>query len=337
MFASYIDKKYVQDFTFNESLSLLDIYNFINENLSLIKDTLLNQVSYENESFNLSISKISNEGLISLTICGKAEQIIYPYLKIKFFSDGKYSEYDLISNTQFMLLVKELNIQFPEIVCVKGEEEFKNTYDFLSYINLYYQKFDNIYIKEKNYLKIMSEENFNELNGKKKRKFFGEIFKTPEDFDKNFYIYFPLKHKMEYKSFHILETESRKKAADDFLRFNFGAISKYFGQPSTGKSITLIGSLKYIAPHNIFGTMYINCKALDFLFKNDLITAKQILIDEIFYLFVNEYNNYKLCSESLEKYQVDRNNINESFWNLIEIIISFLKNLKKKLYIISFD
>ena len=337
MFASYVDKKYVKDFTFNNSFSLLDIYNFLDKNLSLIKDTLLNQDSYENKSFNLAVSKISNEGLISLKICGKAEQIIYPYLKIKFFSDGNYSEYDLISNTQFILLAKELNIKFPEIVCVKGEEELKNTYDFLSYISLYYKKYDNIYIKEKNYLKIMSEENFNELNRNKKHKFFNEIFKTPEDFDKNFYKYFPIKHQLEYKSFHILETDSRRKAADDFLRFNFGAITKYFGQPSTGKSITLIGSLKYIAPHNIFGTMYINCKALDYLFKNDVNAAKQILIDEIFYLFINEYNNYKLCSESIEKYQVDLNNINESFWNLIEIIISFLKNLKNKLYIISFD
>ena len=31
---------------------------------------------------------------------------------------------------------------------------------------------------------------------------------------------------------------------------------------------------------------------MDYLFKNDIIAAKQILIDEIFYLFVNEYKNY---------------------------------------------
>ena len=66
---------------------------------------------------------------------------------------------------------------------------------------------------------------------------------------------------------------------------------------------------------------------MDFLFKNDIVTAKQILIDEIFYLFVDQYNNYKLCSERIEKYQVAQNNINDSFWNIIEIIISFLENL----------
>ena len=62
---------------------------------------------------------------------------------------------------------------------------------------------------------------------------------------------------------------------------------------------------------------------MDYLFKNDIIAAKQILIDEIFYLFVNEYKNYKLCSESIEKYQINRNNINESFWDLIKIILVF--------------
>ena len=337
MFDSYKDKKSVKDFTFNDSFSLLDIYNFLNENLSHIKDTLLTQNSYKNESFNLTIYKISNERFILLKICGKLEQIIYPYLKIKYFSNGNYSEYDLFSNNQFISLAKELNNQYPEIIYIKGNEEFKNNYDFDSYINLYNQNFDNIYIKEKNYLKIMSAEDFNKLNKKKKCKFFEEDFKTPEEFDKNFYKYFPLKHKYEYKSFRIFETESRKKIADDFLCLNCGVIKKYFGQPSMGKSITLIGSLKYIAPHEFYGTMYINCKALDYFFKNDIITAKQILIDEILYLFYNEYENYKLCSENIENYQVDRNNINESFWNLIGIIISFLKNLKNKYYIISFD
>ena len=32
MFASYKDKKSVKDFTFNDTFSLLDIYNFLNEN-----------------------------------------------------------------------------------------------------------------------------------------------------------------------------------------------------------------------------------------------------------------------------------------------------------------
>ena len=338
MFDSYKDKKSVKDFTFNDSFSMLDIYNFIDKNLSQIKDTLINQSDYKNESFKLTIYKISNEGLISLKICGKYEQIIYPYLKIKYFSNGNFSEYDLISNTQFNLLPKELNNQFPEIIYIKDKEIFKCSYEFFSYINLYNQNFDNIYIKEKNYLKIMSEENFNKLKINKQCKFFGEIFEKPEDFDKNYYKYFPPKNEIEYNSFHILETESRKKVAEDFLKFNNGVITKYFGQPSTGKSITLIGSLKYIAPHECIGTMYINCKTLDYLFRNDIIAAKQILVDEIFYLFVNEYKNYKLCSENIQKYQVgDKNNRNESFWNLIEIIISFLQNLKEKLYIISFD
>ena len=108
MFDSYKDKKSVKGFTFNDSFSMLDIYNFIDKNLSQIKDTLINQSDYKNESFKLTIYKISNEGLISLKICGKYEQIIYPYLKIKYFSNGNFSEYDLISNTQFNLLPKEL-------------------------------------------------------------------------------------------------------------------------------------------------------------------------------------------------------------------------------------
>ena len=152
MFDSYIDKKYVKDFIFNNSFSLLDIYNFIDKNLSNIKDTLLRQNIYINDTFKLTICSINKE-LISLNICGKIDQIIYPFLKIKYFSNGNYSEYDLFSNNQFCLLAKELSIQFPEIIYIKGKEEFKNSYNFLSYIELYNNNFDNIYIKEKKLFK----------------------------------------------------------------------------------------------------------------------------------------------------------------------------------------
>ena len=100
MFDSYIDKKSVKDFIFNNSFSLLDIYNFINKNLSNIKDK---KNIYINDTFKLTIYSINKE-LISLNICGKNDQIIYPLLKIKYFSNGNYSEYDLFSNKQFRLL-----------------------------------------------------------------------------------------------------------------------------------------------------------------------------------------------------------------------------------------
>ena len=334
MFETFIDKKYAKDFTFNNSFSLLDIYAFIDENISSIKEALSNNNHYKNEAYQFTISQIDGN-LITLNICGKNDQIIYPSSKIKFLVNGEYIEYELISIFQFYKLPKELKFQNPEIIYVNANKILQNPYEFFSYINLYNRGYNNIYINEKNYIKIMSEEDFNKSN--KKSEFLNKTFANPEEFDKNYYKYFPKDLRIQYDSFHIFENESRKKLAYDFLKFNCGVITKYFGKPSMGKSITLIGSLKYLAPHEAIGTMYINCKALDYYFKNDIITAKQILIDEMKNLFINEYDNYKKCSECIEKYIVNSENIKENFWSLIEIIINLIKNLRTKLYIISFD
>ena len=179
----------------------------------------------------------------------------------------------------------------------------------------------------------MSEDDFNKRYTNRNSEFLNRTFKNPEEFDKNYFRYFPKDLEMKDKPFHIFGNESRSKVADDFQIINSGVITKYFGKPSMGKSITLIGSLKYLTPLEGIGTIYINCKALDYFFRKDINTAKQILIDEIANLFVNEYHIYKQCSESIENYQVNPEDIKESFWNLIEIIINCLKKLKVKLYI----
>ena len=55
----------------------------------------------------MTIFKI-NKGFITLNIYSKSEYIIYPYLKIKYLSNGKFIEYELIPYKQFNSLVKEL-------------------------------------------------------------------------------------------------------------------------------------------------------------------------------------------------------------------------------------
>ena len=70
--------------------------------------------------------------------------------------NGEYIEYELISIFQFYKLPKELKFQNPAIIYVNANKILQNPYEFFSYINLYNRGYNNIYINEKNYIKIMS-------------------------------------------------------------------------------------------------------------------------------------------------------------------------------------
>ena len=100
-----------------------------------------------------------------------------------------------------------------------------------------------------------------------------------------------------------------------------------------GKSITLIYTLKYAYNHDTTGSFYIHCKFLYNAFQCNYEKVKNILKDEIVYLFKNEYNQYIQCCTQIEKYI---SKINSTFWDLILIIAKCLTNKGKK-YLFAFD
>ena len=109
---------------------------------------------------------------------------------------------------------------------------------------------------------------------------------------------------------------------------------RYFGISGKGKSITLLGSLKYRANLYNVSTLYINCKTLKYLLKNkQILSLKQLLIDEIIYLTLGNFLKYK----ALIEYIIDFNFESEyDFWTLIENIITKFCNDNSP-YVFGFD
>ena len=272
----------------------------------------------------------------------KFKGIIYKILinpiKIKYFSNNDYLEYDLYSETQFKNLSKELEIYHPEIIYIKDNIINKANYTFSSYISLY-KNATNIYIKDKMEIKILPIEKFSSFNQKNKNqinngKFLGIIFDSPKAFDTNYYYYFPgaIKNK---ERFEIILSQKRSELCRDFQQNECTAIRKYFGQNSIGKSITLIGTLKYTFDHDYFATLYINCETIKTYSYKDQNICKQILIDEIRYLFYQDYETYCIAANYISNFKFVPNEKDKNFWSLILHLFSYFN--RSKFYYISFD
>ena len=117
-----------------------------------------------------------------------------------------------------------------------------------------------------------------------------------------------------------------------FLSFK-DKIYLFYGKSGMGKSLILIGTLKYKYKHDEVGTLYIHCKLLYNLIQTNYAKAKTILKDEAVYLFQNEYKDYIECCYKIDSYRI---NENTTFWDLIKVIVSCL-TFKEKDYLLAFD
>ena len=165
------------------------------------------------------------------------------------------------------------------------------------------------------------------------------IFSSPQDFDINFNYYFRFGEsgKELCGLFNIFDdsVSTRKYITYEFIDYeNFGKKLNYFGASGKGKSITLIGALKYSVNHKKIGTLYINCKTLKVLLeKLHFSRVRQIFVDEILFLFYENYDKYLICLKKIKFFNL----LNEtSFWPLIDLILEECSNLDKK-FIIGFD
>ena len=183
-------------------------------------------------------------------------------------------------------------------------------------------------------IKVMSQDIFDSLKDKEEIGFLGKDFDTPIDFETNYNQYFKKKEETKGK-FHIVYSKIRENLSKDFQMIDGTGIKKYFGKQSLGKSIILIGSLKYSLDHSLFKSFYINCKALDYYSKINPCELKQIILDEIIYLFYANYELYSTVAEEIKKFELNPNDKQKNFWSLLLKIISFIPN--KKYQIIAFD
>lgn len=84
--------------------------------------------------------------------------------------------------------------------------------------------------------------------------------------------------------------------------------------------------MKYMVNHKDTGTLYNNCKALSD--SSNAIEVKQLFIDEIPYLFYEDYKGYNDCVKTILNYDYDVNN--STFFDILNLIVDQIIKMKNK-------
>ena len=238
-----------------------------------------------------------------------------------------------------------------DIVCVEQLEHYLRKYFTkpklycscqkileVSIRNLKFHENHKFFIEECEYQENPSNESLELEINKYKKIFIKKTFLSPNEFEKNFEHYFKMEEEKKLTGpFYIFDDdkEHRQFIAKEFIENkDFGKKRCYFGVSGKGKSITLIGALKYSYSHDKIGTLYINCKTLkNLLDKQEYKLIKKILTDEILFLFYNNYYNYIECYKKIMQFNYFGC---KSFWSIINIILDECSKIDKK-FIIGFD
>ena len=334
MYNNIAEKKYLdQYFIPNTNISIKEIYN------TLYNDTFSPQQEIYPKTFHLGnidlILQKKDTFFYYLELSIFRFKILLTPIHVKFLIDDKYIIFDLFSEFQFTSLINELNLKNPQIIYRLNNKILKSICTFSNYIQLY-KCSQNIYINNIMEYKIMSEDMFNSIKIRKQSTLLDMTFFSPKDFDKNFYLYFP-NYIGKEDSFQVLYSPERENIANNFLSSDSLNLKKYFGRKSIGKSITLIGALKYMCDHTWFNTLYINCETIDYYSTQDHYICKQILIDEISYLFSGDYSNYCMAVNEIKKFNINSNDRNQNFWSLLLRIFNYITSKYINEYYIAFD
>ena len=315
-----------------------------------LKEKIEEMIVYENITMK-DIYKIYKNFLEQKEIENFDEQKIrfFKYgLELFSFQIGNIFGYDIQTNPieikineQTIYIICQRQIEFIKdkykvdtIIC--QDENGKNyNFDLYSLIN---HKGHKIKIKDK-YFVFANQNKISEFLKPYSSYFIDQVFKSPQDFEKNYRYYFNINDKyLDNKYFTIFEdlnTKRRYYLAQKINNWEFGICYNFYGSSGQGKSITLIGALKYGKKSPNLGTLYINCKTLRVLFRQlKTKKLKQILIDEIVFLLRNRHNDYLNCCRIVKDFVF----LNEyDFWNLIEKILEYINKIDDYYFIIIFD
>ena len=188
---------------------------------------------------------------------------------------------------------------------------------------------------------ILSKEAFDNFLAKYKAKIdiIGRIFRSGIEFDPNFQTYFFQFERMAFEPFKVLPDKidennkepKRAKFMEQIKKSEPGKKYRIFGHSGIGKSTGLICALKYDLKPNV-GSLYINLKSMRKLIEaKNFNKIRQIFIDEIIFLFHDNYDNYATLANSIKDFQFS------SVWELIEFVLDKIKDMKVEKFIIVFD
>ena len=322
-----------------DDLTMENVYNAIN-NYEKIDDYISNEKKLEsnliiqiNNKYKIIITYINNIS-IRFRIDKENFSIFTNVIKYEMKTDDNKSiNLDIVSISQLKYIIKEYAFNKALIYC----PQCNNSYFPLTYEALKFHKnHSDVVITESSSLQKLLKESFDKFF-KEGFDFIGKDIK-PLEFEPNFKLYFKNSDLILAEGkLHIFEDKNQKriKLVDQIDSINAAeSLIHFFGQPGKGKTLTLIGILKYIIDHTNTGTFYINCKALSNLEKPTEI--KQVIIDEIPFLFYQNYNDYSSCVKSIINYDYRKNS---SFFELIDLVMVQITNSlnKKNEYIILLD
>ena len=242
-------------------------------------------------------------------------------------------EYEFITIKQFNLFLDSFSL--PMIKCNETKEEIEP--NFLNFVSHAVHQ-DKI-IESFKYNYYQNVEDYINFFEKYKKIYINNEFETALDFEKNFNYYFNYKENLNLKEkFYIYEGEyNNRRILQMEILDNTQKVKRliYYGISGKGKSVTLIGSLKYRYDFLLRSTLYINCKTLKcLLIDKKISTVKQLLIDEIIFLTSNGSFEKYLAIVDYIKYFNFKNEYD--FWVLIKDIISKFCEDEKQ-YIFGFD
>ena len=318
----------LEDMVIDNNINMKEVYNLIK---TKIKDESEKEIIFKGKKIQFyNIKKV----IISFNLNGIniAENILRNPIKIKTADESE--EIDIISESQVIWIRIQNNIS--EFFCKTDNEKCN-----LNLINILDHESHEISLVHPFKFQIfLNQDEMDENLKNYKTNFIQKTFKTPEEFEKNFKYYFKFDEKINLNNeFTIFEDQSCKRQlyVQKFLAWGGKQFYNYYGASGKGKSITLIGALKYNikGTNKAQGTFYVNCKALRILIRDNKIQiAKQIFIDEILFLF-NNYDYYNECCKKITDFKF----VNEyDFWSLVEIILDYAFYVVKGMkFIIAFD
>lgn len=309
-------------FIHNKIISLKDILN-------ITKNCDTEGILKLNEEINLEITYITKQ-LISFNILGKKGfKIFRTPIKIMLLD----KEMEIVCPEQLGYFLNR-NFTNPKIFCHCGDISDVSLLEINTHLTHGFKIIDYEEIKplDENQMELL-------IKNYEKKDYLNTIFESPRDFEKNFNYYFKLgDNTRELNGLFYIFDDKRKTRfmlSYEFENYdNFGKKLNYFGASGKGKSITLIGALKYAVRHKEIGTLYINCKALKTLLEDqNFILVKKILLDEILFLFYDNYNIYKACFHLINSFNFLSA---KSFWEIINSLLNECSKIDKK-FIIGFD
>ena len=323
---TFYEKENLEEMIISDNLSMKSLFEKLRDKNYLPKEDGIKIINHRDGCFDI----VNNKKV-------KFHCIFESPIQIKFAKKTIY----IINILHLEQILNKYKIINAKIICNSCKIEYEyNIFNFMVHQN------HDISIKDSIKFKIISYDKFNDYFNKEKNEnnIFGKEFKNPEEFENNFQYYFKDYEIYKDRPFKLYTDKLRENNISLFI-FNIisnGIFCQYFGQQGMGKSISIVALSKYMIAHDFKGTLYLNLKCLNtMLDKKDYSKFKQIIIDEIPYLFYQNYDSYITCIKLIQNYVINDKNENH-IWKLVSKIMEFiydntLSNKSRRKYTIIYD